>query len=330
VVDFSVVIPTVRRRELLLQAVASVVGQTLPPAEVIVVVDRPSEVPSDGTEDALAVRFPSVRVIHSGGRGDAAARQAGIEQATGGWVCFLDDDDLWHREKLALTAAHIQSHPGCAAVRGTVWFFGENSDVPGELFGLTRDVIAADLDALHAHAATHPPVNDFAYLDIEGHSLELMLERNRGIIHTSAVRRDILQAARPVPETLQAGADWLLLTEVASLAEWCFIPTGMAFYRLHAGQFSRDPRIARSTAEAMALQWDRHADHVPRPLESYAPVYVPTLRQALWTTVRLRRWRDARVVASASSRLLPRWRDRAAVMVPGRIAHRVGGWRGSS
>jgi glycosyltransferase involved in cell wall biosynthesis len=324
VVDFSVVIPTVRRRDLLLQAVASVVDQSLPPAEVIVVVDRPQAVPSDGTEDALAELFPDVTVLHSGGQGDAAARQRGIDHATADWVAFLDDDDLWHREKLARTAAHIASHPGCGAVRGTVWFFATEASAPTRLFGLTRDVVAPDLEALHRHAAEHPPVNDFSYLDIHGRSLELMLERNRGIIHTSAVRRDVLQAARPVPTTLQAGADWVLLTEAASLTEWCLVPEGMAFYRLHAGQFSNDPSIARTTAEAMAVQWDRHESHAPRPLETYASQYVPQLRVALWTCLRARRWHDARVVARCSARLLPRRSDRVAVAVPRRVVQRLG------
>jgi glycosyltransferase involved in cell wall biosynthesis len=330
VVDFSVVIPTVRRRDLLLQAVESVVGQTLPPAEVIVVVDRPSSVPSDGTEDALAVRFPSVRVIHSGGRGDGPARQQGIAQASGTWVTFLDDDDLWHRDRLASTEQHIVGHPGCAAVQAPLWLFSVDPNAPEEAYGLRRDVVAVDLTELHRHAASHPPANDFSYLDIHGRSLELMLERNRGAIPTATIRRDVLDRCSPAPDHLRTGTDWLLFTDVAAQTEWCMIEEGLAFVRLHQGQGSRDPAVARDQARVMAMQWERHADHAPRPAAFYADEYVPMLRQALWTTLRVRRWSDARVVASASSRLLPRWRDRAAVMVPGRIAHRVGGWRGGS
>jgi glycosyltransferase involved in cell wall biosynthesis len=322
VVDFSVVIPTVRRRDLVLQAVASVVGQTLPPAEIIVVVDRPLGEPSDGTEQALAARFPEVRVIHSGGRGDGAARQRGIAAASGTWVAFLDDDDLWHRDRLASTERHVVGHPACAAVHAPLWLFAADRSAPDEAYGLRRDVVAADLTELHTYAASHPPANDFSYLDIHGRSLDLMLERNRGAIPTATVRRDVLERCAPAPDHLRTGADWLLFTDVAAETEWCLIQEGLAFVRIHPQQSSRDPAVARDLARVMALQWQRHGDHAPRPAASYADDYVPMLRLALWSCLRRGRWDDARAVATSSARVLPRRRDRAAIAVPGRIATR--------
>ncbi|WP_459546658.1 glycosyltransferase family 2 protein [Nocardia sp. X0981] len=88
-VDYSVVIPTTGRDSLrrLLEALGAAVGPE--PREIIVVDDRPGggELPLPGTP-------PGVRVVRSGGRGPAAARNVGWRQAAGAWIAFLDDDVL--------------------------------------------------------------------------------------------------------------------------------------------------------------------------------------------------------------------------------------------
>lgn len=88
---FSVVIPTYRRPHLVLEALASVLGQSLPPKEIIVV-QSPSEmmiesdILSEGVQlDTLANRCSS-----------GAARNHGASKASQDYIAFLDDDDLWH------------------------------------------------------------------------------------------------------------------------------------------------------------------------------------------------------------------------------------------
>jgi hypothetical protein len=101
-VSYSVVIPTVGRSSLatVLRAVLS--GTGAPPREVLVVDDRPLAGPADGPIDDPTGRstlpLPTVaggapvRVLASGGRGPAAARNVGWRAAGGEWVAFLDDD----------------------------------------------------------------------------------------------------------------------------------------------------------------------------------------------------------------------------------------------
>lgn len=88
-VDYSVVIPTTGRDSLrqLLEAFEAAAGPE--PREIIVVDDRPGggELPLPGTSHG-------VQVIRSGGRGPAAARNAGWRHAAGTWIAFLDDDVL--------------------------------------------------------------------------------------------------------------------------------------------------------------------------------------------------------------------------------------------
>jgi hypothetical protein len=88
----SVVIPTIGRPSLR-RAVESVLQQTFPPVEVIVVLDadRETDLPDS----------PSIRLLRtSGGVGPSAAKHVGIEAAEGNVIALLDDDDVWHPHKL--------------------------------------------------------------------------------------------------------------------------------------------------------------------------------------------------------------------------------------
>jgi len=111
----SCIIPTYNRRDWLVEAIASVRGQTAPVAEVVVVDDGSS----DGTQETLdtlrgsAADAPLV-VLRQDNRGPAAARNAGLRIATGDLVAFLDDDDVWLPQKMARQLAVLMRDPGLA------------------------------------------------------------------------------------------------------------------------------------------------------------------------------------------------------------------------
>lgn len=94
----SVVIPAYNRADVLPRAVASVLGQTLPPLEVIVVDDSST----DETERVVRELDPElVRYVRLQSRSGAqAARNRGIAEARGDWVAFQDSDDEWLPDKL--------------------------------------------------------------------------------------------------------------------------------------------------------------------------------------------------------------------------------------
>ncbi|MDQ2628182.1 MAG: HAD-IIIA family hydrolase, partial [Actinomycetota bacterium] len=86
--SYAVVIPTIGRPSLnrLLAALGD--GERQPAGEVILVDDRPGRARPLRPETG----FPAVTVLRSGGRGPAAARNAGWRAARADWICFLDDD----------------------------------------------------------------------------------------------------------------------------------------------------------------------------------------------------------------------------------------------
>jgi len=102
----SVVIPSYKRHEQVVQAVRSALRQTLPPLEVVVSNDGPD---ADKARLLAALDDARVRFVEAPRRGNASAtRNFGIRQATGDWVALLDDDDVWRTEKLAAQFAALE------------------------------------------------------------------------------------------------------------------------------------------------------------------------------------------------------------------------------
>lgn len=105
--SISVVIPTYNRSVLLERALDSVLAQTLPADEIIVVDDGST----DNTVSMLKSRYPGVNLITQDNRGVSAARNAGIEAARHDWIALLDSDDVWHQNKLEKQLQGLNNSP---------------------------------------------------------------------------------------------------------------------------------------------------------------------------------------------------------------------------
>lgn len=96
--SFAVVIPVYNGSEHLAETLESVLRQSIPPQEVIVVEDG-SPIPSGD----VVSRYPSVRYIEQENSGVSQSRNHGASLATAEWICFLDQDDLILPNHLAQT-----------------------------------------------------------------------------------------------------------------------------------------------------------------------------------------------------------------------------------
>ena len=102
------IIPTYNRRELVLRAIDSVLAQTHPVDEILIVDDGST----DGTAEALRARYGErIRYHWQANAGVSAARNAGMSLASGRYFALLDSDDLWRPEKTAQQAAWLDAHP---------------------------------------------------------------------------------------------------------------------------------------------------------------------------------------------------------------------------
>jgi glycosyltransferase involved in cell wall biosynthesis len=105
----SVVIPTHNRAHYITEAIDSVLAQTYPQVEIIVIDDGST----DNTRDVVLAYGNRVRYIHQPNfnQGPAAALNRGIRDARGTYIALLDDDDVWQRDKLALQIPVLEQDP---------------------------------------------------------------------------------------------------------------------------------------------------------------------------------------------------------------------------
>lgn len=108
----SVVIPTYNYGRFIGEALRSVLAQTLPPHEVIVVDDGST----DETAEVVAEFGEKVRYIRQGNAGVGAARNNGAKHASGGYVAFLDADDYWEKTKLEKQIDRFARDPAIGVV----------------------------------------------------------------------------------------------------------------------------------------------------------------------------------------------------------------------
>ncbi|MBW4529390.1 MAG: glycosyltransferase family 2 protein [Aphanothece saxicola GSE-SYN-MK-01-06B] len=108
--DIAVVIPLFNGAAWIRQTLQSVLAQTLPAREIIVVDDGSSD-------DSIAIvrSFPQVALFRHPGKGTHQTRQFGFARSTAASVIFLDQDDLWHPRHLELLSTLLRDDPAASA-----------------------------------------------------------------------------------------------------------------------------------------------------------------------------------------------------------------------
>ncbi len=107
----SVIIPTFNRAAFIEKALVSVLDQTRPCAEVLVVDDGSNDGTADIVKRLSRQSRIKIRYIHQKNRGASAARNRGILEADHDLLCFLDSDDWWDRCKLERQSVAMHEQP---------------------------------------------------------------------------------------------------------------------------------------------------------------------------------------------------------------------------
>jgi hypothetical protein len=146
VIDVSVIVPTHNRRQLVSRAIDSILCQHGVSIELVVVDDGST----DGTGpwlDHLAGKDSRIKVVHHAQpRFISCARNAGIAHASGRWLAFCDDDDLWAPDKLAAQLGSLRASSarwGCAGIV----VVDERLEIVGHHHVRGGDVLAGLLEA---------------------------------------------------------------------------------------------------------------------------------------------------------------------------------------
>src|SRR5262245_12542579 len=103
----SVVVPAYNAAKTVSATLDALLAQSLPAFEIVVVDDGSK----DHTREVLEPYRDRVKLVFQANAGVSAARNRAVAETTGDWVAFCDADDLWHKDKLKVMSAVIESWP---------------------------------------------------------------------------------------------------------------------------------------------------------------------------------------------------------------------------
>ncbi len=202
-VDVSVVIATYNRSQQVREAIDSVLAQSVPVREIIVVDDGSR----DDTREQLLAYGNRIRPFFQANGGASAARNYAMRMAQGSWIAFLDDDDVWVPTKIEQQWNLVQKDP---------------------LLGL---VYCSDY-AVDERLNVLYPRN--AQQENRGQVFERLLTKN--FIFTSCViaRRDAIEKAGCMRPEFKFAQDWDLWLKIAAEYPVDFAPEPLVLYRQSA------------------------------------------------------------------------------------------------
>lgn len=203
----SVVIPTHNRADLLPRAIKSVQAQTYTDLEILIISDgsedNTQEVVEELAKDDARIKF----IEYFPARGGNVARNTGIENASGEYVAFLDDDDEFMPEKLEKQIAVMQSDPQIGLVYTGVHIIYANEGVE--------------------YASVPKATGDL--------SSEILLDNIIGTTSTVMVRKELLLQAGGFDVQLRALQDFDLWIRICQLCKVGFVPEEMINYYNYTG-----------------------------------------------------------------------------------------------
>ncbi|WP_417787464.1 glycosyltransferase [Stutzerimonas xanthomarina] len=156
---FSIILTTYNRPGLLRDALASIGRQTLRDFEVILINDH-----GEPVESLLANHdFPITYLYQGKNRGLSAARNAGLKLATGRYIAYLDDDDIYVPHHLAVLLDAIEHHPD-SVIYTAVEYVSEKLE-GGRRIELSRSMPLkhANYDRSRLFVQNYIPVNTWAH-----------------------------------------------------------------------------------------------------------------------------------------------------------------------
>jgi glycosyltransferase involved in cell wall biosynthesis len=222
----TVIIPAFNAGKYLGEALDSLLCQTLPPSQIIVVDDGST----DQTPDVLQSYRTSIVAVRQENNGAGAARNNGLRRATGQYVAFLDADDVSAPERLQRQATSLQARPDAVACFTGFWTF----DVSRRLGEFPMSDLPADsLDFLG---------------QCQFGGLSLMFDRAR-------------TAGLYFPEDDRVDEDVIFSAKVATRGRVIAVPEILYGYRSHPTQRSIGYRVSATSNRSFENRYEWSKAH---------------------------------------------------------------------
>ena len=208
----SVIMPTYRHRDFILLSLSSIFEQTMKDYEIIVINDGSP----DDTKAVLSPLIESnrIRYVEQENLGQSKARNRGIELACGQYIAFLDDDDVYPKDKLEWQTAYLDNNPEVAMIGGVL----QTMDADG---------------GLGWKGNFHPNI-----------TIESLFAENPFLSPgQTLIRAHVLHEIGGLNTSIWGADDWDLWFRIIKRNKIVMLERLALFYRLHSGNASK--QIAR-------------------------------------------------------------------------------------
>jgi glycosyltransferase involved in cell wall biosynthesis len=241
----SVIIPVCNGERFVGRTIASAIGQTYYPLEIVVVDDGSTDHTPDIVNAAVA-RDSRIRLFRGPNSGMSAARNLAISESRGALIAPLDADDLWHPEKIARQAAVMRA----------------SSSEVGVVYCWTVDIDEDDILIL--------PVRDKCA--VEGNVVVELVARNNFLECGSVplIRRSCLDTIGGYDTSLRNSADWKLNLALAEICHFASVPSHLVGYRR-----------SRTNNSNNIVAMERSSDQVVRWITEKWPDLSPNIKRRM-------------------------------------------------
>jgi glycosyltransferase involved in cell wall biosynthesis len=287
----SVIMPVGEVRFFLREAVRSVLRQTLPDWELVLVDDRPEQ--DTLHQEISAYGDPRIRILPvSGSPGVAALRNRGVAESRGEFIAFLDADDFCAPQRLQVQMATLVRHPEAALCLGYAW---------------KVDALGRKRRWYGVPNVMRPPRDP----DCLAASL---LFRNTVCLSSVMVRSRVIREHR-FDESYRLSSDYELWTRILADHACRVVPGVLVFYREHEANISRkhleerraaDRRIQQTVLARLDLRWTEEAVDFAQSMHSgmlpldppHVERYAGMMCAVREANTRRRVYRDAGLIAA--------------------------------
>lgn len=201
----SVIIPNYNYAQYLREAIESVLSQTYPNIEIIVVDDGST----DGSREIIENYGDRITAIFQKNQGVSAARNNGVVGSNGEFAAFLDADDVWLPEKLEKQVGRFFDNEKIGFVHCSMTLISPDGEIVGEESAGQEGSVADEF---------------------------LLFERGVvvGAASTGVVRREAFDEVGGFDVRLSTAGDWDFCYRVATKYEIAFVPEPLTLYRVHS------------------------------------------------------------------------------------------------
>lgn len=255
-IEVSIIIPLYNKEDFIERALACIEHQTFVNWECIIIDDGSTDLSAKIVQNYISDRGHRWKYVFQENMGQAAARNAGINQSNGKYLAFLDADDLWPNYKLSSQFAELESNPSCVLVLSPFVIFDQHSLFP----------------RLIKHTNTEKMLS--GWLSMRGFG--------GGIESVGLIRRSVLGTQMRFDESLTTSSGLDLTLRLSDLGEIILLKKIGLVYRINDGQWHTN---MFEWARNMSIIRDKHEVRSALSLELYHLAYL------FWAEKRLSGWR---------------------------------------